>query len=166
LAVGDDREKAAVGLLAKKKIESDRKKGIQRGPVPATDLEGKPTSDLLGLAKLNLKDSDTLLALAGEDDGRAAINLLAQGKKKRETEQQQQGGFEECPTSDGLFYAYAVQSSSPHNRYQPQPGPPKYTYTFGNPAIANAYFGKAEKKFAANREFIVPVKKLVVADLV
>jgi hypothetical protein len=143
LEVGGDDEKAAIRVLAKKKIQQDAK---ERGETPPTDeeLEKKETTDLLGLAKLNLSNPTQLAALGGDEDGEKAIHLLATKGKERNAKQAAQK--KPSPSSDGVFYAYGVRKGQASKE-------PQYLFTFANAKVANEYFDKVQKKYnGAQRE--------------
>jgi hypothetical protein len=85
-----------------------------------------------------LNNKEQLLAI-GDEEGKGAIELLAKKKAEKVEAQKieaQQGG---CPPSEGLFYAYAIQSGNPQA--------PRYAVTFDSPATADEYAKQLAKDY-------------------
>lgn len=136
--MGDEQEKAAIGVLARKKINKDRQDAGQP-PLTQEQVDSNPEMVAGALAGLNLSDPKQLAAI-GDEEGAAAINLLSKKKKEREGGQQQQPQNEKkgCPPSDGVFHAYAVEAGNSQNRY---------ALTFANPKAADDFAAQLKKDY-------------------
>jgi len=132
LAVGDEEEKAAIGVLARKKQDEGRKK---KGEKELTDEEWEKQwateeGKQAAIAGLDLSNPE-ILNIGGEE-GKGKLELLAKKKKEREAKPKP------CPPSEGVFYGFAVPKGG-------NPQAPRYAITFASPQVADEYAKQLEK---------------------